>query len=55
MMVAAVGLIWMTLGYAGWRIQIKRMGYCGRFDAFMVGPCMAMGPIFLFIVLNSRY
>ena len=45
-------LFWCSLGYSGWYIQIKRMGMPDRYDAFMIGPMMLIGPIGLWLSLR---
>jgi len=41
-------ILWAFCGVAAWRIIIKMKGGVeSGYDAFMIGPCMVLGPIVL--------
>lgn len=44
---------WFGCGIAGHQIILRRFGRnLGGFDDLMIGPCMLIGPIALFIALG---
>lgn len=47
------GLIWLATGFLAWLYQYRKTDR-SSFDAFMVGPCMIIGPITLLIMLRVQ-
>lgn len=49
---AALMTAWLASGLAGWIIAARKWGMDSSYDAFMIGPCMMIGPVSLWFALK---